>query len=170
MVLTADQRGQSVHSLVLQAIRLGRELERQKMHLDRRTPTEAWPAPGVYTPPPLREPKPASMTENRYTDEIIQRATALREAGMKWTVVCERLGVPEGSFRVVYSRRKRGEYGGRWENLTGRLERCLQGLRDGKTLTKIAEEEGVSVVRICGFLDRQGYDAEVRGWVKRGEL
>ena len=99
-----------------------------------------------------------------------EQMAALREQGLKWSVISARMGRSEGTLRVMFSRYKRGQV----KAVPSIADRAVEAFEaNPRSIPVLATAMGLSPRQVRNLLYRRGYDAEVRNelslpvWPKR---
>ena len=99
-----------------------------------------------------------------------EQMAALREQGLKWSVISARMGRSEGTLRVMFSRYQRGQV----KAVPSIADRAVEAFETNpRPVPVLATAMGLSPRQVRDLLYRRGYDAEVRnelslpGWTER---
>ena len=93
-----------------------------------------------------------------------EQMAALREQGLKWSVISARMGRSEGTLRVVFSRYKRGQV----KAVSSIADRAVEAFEaNPRPIRVIATAMGLSPRQLRNLLYRRGYDAEMRSKLAR---
>jgi hypothetical protein len=88
-----------------------------------------------------------------------EQMAALREQGLKWSVISARMGRSEGTLRVMFSRYRRGQVRAA-PSMADRVVAAFEA--NPRPIPVIAMTMGLSARQVRNLLYRRGYDAEVR--------
>lgn len=97
-----------------------------------------------------------------FTDEIIEHALQLKESGLTWPVIAERLQCSVGCLRVTISKHKRGKIKGRYKESKERRTRIEVLVMEGKRPSDIARIIGISRTNLSNIFLAMGLNEEMR--------
>lgn len=102
---------------------------------------------------------------NPYTENELKRAIALREQGLTWPAVADRLGRNASALEVAVCKFRKGRWApAKFRDRSAQRDREIEALvMSGMTkLVDIARVIGVSEAAVCQRLGRLGLDHEMR--------
>lgn len=105
-----------------------------------------------------------------YTRERLDHALRLKAQGMTWSVIAERMGVPQNSLEVTISRYRRGKLLFADERLSQERQRIETLAESGERICDIARTLGFKRNTVCQRLNYMGIDAELRSQFQKDRL
>jgi DNA invertase Pin-like site-specific DNA recombinase len=107
--------------------------------------------------------------KRRWTRADFEHIAKLKEQGVSWSAIGERIGVSRKEAQIHYWRYRTGAVRFLAEKWEAQREAIVARYFNGETIAQIARDDGVTWHAVHRRLNRAGLDAEARQEIREGK-